>query len=537
MKKCLLISIILLFSVQTFARTENDSILQNLFLTLKQKNKFDKQKDDKIATVKKQFNIPDLSYNQQYNINNQLQNEYQSYKIDSAILYLEKNLLIAQKLQNLEYLCRTKLTLAYMYWQTGKFFEALQLVESVNRAQIPVELLGDYFEAYKRLYKYYADFQNDDNNIFYKKSAVYRDSLMNVINCNSKKYKVLAAEILTENKETQQAIKIIKELFDKSVAESHDKAILANVLANIYRQEGNVEQQIKYFSISVVCDIKNAVKENTSILALALLLYQTGNLNNAYRCLQSAMDDAAFCNARFRTYEISKIFPIIDSAYQDKNLKQKEVLKKYLILAVVLSVFLIIAITVIYRYLRRIAKIRKELYRANVKLQNLNVDLQDSNRQLTEINLVKEIYLAKFIDLCSNYIEKLDNYRRSLNRFVRDGKTDELAAELKSSQFIKNELDDFYINFDETFLRIYPTFVTDFNALFPANEQPTLKSNEILNTELRIFALIRLGIADSSKIALFLRCSITTIYTYRSKLKKKSVSPENFEEDIMKIGR
>jgi hypothetical protein len=534
----------------TFAHAENNSILQNLFYVLKQKDEFDRQKEKKIAQIKKQFNIPDLSYNQLYNINFELQNEFQYYKIDSAIFYLEKNLSLAKHLNNRDYIHRTKLILAYMYWQTGKFFESLQLMESLNRVHISNEFLSDYFEAYKRIFRYYADFQNDANNYFFEKSSNYRDSLMNTIDSNSKKYEILTAEIFTEQHQTQKAVEIVEKWFTQSLEESHDRAVLANILANIYRQNGDVEQQIKYFAISAVCDIKNSVKENTSMLTLALLLYQTGNINNAYRCLQSAMDDAAFCNARFRTYEISKIFPVIDTAYQAKNLKQKGELKLYLLLVSILSLFLIAAIIFIYRYLRKIAKIRRELFRTNVKLQKLNEELKLSNTQLnsansellsvnkklSETNLVKETYLAKFIDLCSNYIEKLDGYRRSLNRFAKDGKTEKLFEELKSSKFIQGELKDFFTNFDETFLRIFPTFIESFNALFPPAEHQKLKQDEILNTELRIYALIRLGINDSSRIALFLRFSITTVYTYRCKLKNRSLFKETFEEEVMKIG-
>jgi len=312
-------------------------------------------------------------------------------------------------------------------------------------------------------------------------------------------------------------------------SENHDKAIVANILANSYKKEGNVDMQKKYFAISAIADIKNAVKENTSMMALALLLYDEGNIDGAYKCIKSSMDDADFCNAYFRAYELSKIFPIIDSAYQEKTTKQKAELQKYLLLVSVLSVFLVIAMIYVYRQMKRIARIRKELH-------NRNGQLSIINQKLTETNKVKEAYLGKFIDLCSNYIEKLDNYRRSLNRIANSGKMDELLKSLKSTQFIENELSDFYTNFDETFLRIYPTFITDFNALFPAREKQIPKQGEMLNTELRIFALIRLGIHDSAQIAVFLRYSITTIYTYRSKLKNKSLYPENFEERIMRIG-
>jgi hypothetical protein len=532
------------FSGAISAAPENN-ILHLLFQTLKNKNAYDLQKQNHLDEIKKQFKIPQLTDIQIYNINNQLQQEFQSFKIDSAIFYLENNLQIAENLQNRECIYETKLTLSYMYWQAGKFFEALQLLASLNSVQaakISPQMLSDYYEAYKRIYKYYANSQNDLSNSYFEKSSAYRDSLMSVINCKTKKYKVLTAEILTENNQTQKAAEILEELISKSLDASHDRAVLANILADIYKTENNIEKQKKYLAVSVVCDIKNSVKENTSMLSLALLLYENGEIDNAYHCLQSAMDDAVFCNARFRTYEIAKIFPIIDTAYQKKTAKQQHELKIYLLIVSVLSLFLILAIIVIARYLRRIAKIRKELYRTNVKLQSLNSELQtanlqllDVNQKLSEANLIKETYLAKFIDLCSNYIEKLDNYRRSLNRFVRDGKMEELFEELKFSKFIKTELSDFYTNFDETFLKIYPTFIDDFNAFFPESERQVVKPSEILNTELRVFALIRLGINDSSKIALFLRCSITTIYTYRSKLKNKSLFKENLEEQVMKI--
>ncbi|MDR0507931.1 MAG: DUF6377 domain-containing protein [Dysgonamonadaceae bacterium] len=177
-----------------------------------------------------------------------------------------------------------------------------------------------------------------------------------------------------------------------------------------------------------------------------------------------------------------------------------------------------------------------ELSQMNDELNILNNRLSSVNRKLEEANRVKEACLAKFIDLCSGYIEKFDNYRRSLNKIANNGKIDDLVRSLKSSQFIENELDDFYRNFDETFLCICPTFIDDFNALFPESKKQIPKKGELLNAELRICALIRLGINDSAHIAGFLRYSITTIYTYRSKLKNKSFHPENFEESIMKIG-
>jgi acyl carrier protein phosphodiesterase len=511
------------------------------------------EKERRISGIKNMLTIRDLTDNQRYTIYNKLYDEYYPYKVDSAIYYQELNLKLAGKYNHLEHKYTTLLNLSFSYWIKGRFFESMHIMDNLDRKlfdRLPEWLLFEYYEAYERLYMYYASTEGNNVNQYYRQSNLYRDSLLQLVQPNMLKYNILTAEKQRDENNTGEAKKLLIKSLENIKSENHDKAIVANILANIYKKEGNVEMQKKYYAISAICDIKNAVKENTSMMALALLLYSEGSIDEAYKCIKFSMDDAVFCNAYFRTYELSKIFPIIDSAYQEKTEKQKSELQKYLLLVSVLSVFLIFAMIYVYRQMKRIAKIRKELHQTNVKLNILNTDLQQSNtklqelngqlstinQRLTETNRVKEAYLGKFIDLCSSYIEKLDNYRRSLNKIANSGKIEELLRSLKSSQFIEDELSDFYTNFDETFLRIYPTFITDFNSLFPEEEKQVSKQGELLNTELRICALIRLGINDSAQIAVFLRYSITTIYTYRSKLKNKSLYPENFEERIMRIG-
>jgi hypothetical protein len=555
MKKLILLLFSVLFlSNNATAKSENDSIFQVLKYVLNHKNDYTLEREGQIEETKRMLKIPDLALNQRYAINRQIYLDYQYYQIDSAFLYSKNNLLIAERLNHAEYIYDTKLDLSFLYWQTGKFFESIQNLQSLDRnqlSQLPEELLRKYFEAYKQLYRYYAESQVDRNNYYFQLSNLYRDSLRSIVPLESKSYQVLTAEKLMDENRTQDAGRIVHELLAQSTVEDHERAIFANILANIYKKEGNLELQKKYYAISAICDMKNAVKENTSTQALALILYREGAIDDAYRYIQSSMDDAVFCNARFRTYEITKIFPIIDEAYQKKAVKQKQELKLYLLLVSILLLFLVVAIIYVSRQMKRVARIRKELYRTNLKLQDLNKDLQDSNsrllqlndeltdvnRKLSETNLIKEAYLAKFIDLCSNYIEKLDNYRRSLGKIAAKGKVEELYTALKSTRYIDSELSDFYVNFDETFLRIYPTFVEDFNTLFPEGEKQMVKPGELLNKELRIYALIRLGINDNSKIAVFLRYSLTTVYTYRSRFKNKSLCKELLEEQVMMIGR
>ena len=288
--------------------------------------------------------------------------------------------------------------------------------------------------------------------------------------------------------------------------------------------------------------MKSAVREYISLRKLAVLLYQEGDIDRAYSYLKLCMDDAVFCNARLRILEILQIFPLINDTYQQKAEKQQEQMKWALISISLLSIFLLIAIFYVYKQMKRVAAARHEVIDANKRLKELNEELHRYNLQLKEANHIiaensylKEEYIGRYMDQCSVYLEKMDNYRRSLGKIAATGKVDELYKNIKSSKFIEEELKEFYAN---TFLQLFPTFVEDFNTLLAEGEQIYPKANERMSTELRIFALIRLGITDSVKIAQFLRYSVTTIYNYRTKVRNKAAGDrDQLEQEVMKIGK
>ena len=291
--------------------------------------------------------------------------------------------------------------------------------------------------------------------------------------------------------------------------------------------------------------MKSAVREYISLRKLAVLLYQEGDIDRAYSYLKLCMDDAVFCNARLRILEILQIFPLINDTYQQKAEKQQEQMKWALISISLLSIFLLLAIFYVYKQMKRVAAARHEVIDANKRLKELNEELHRYNLQLKEANHIiaensylKEEYIGRYMDQCSVYLEKMDNYRRSLGKIAATGKVDELYKNIKSSKFIEEELKEFYANFDNTFLQLFPTFVEDFNTLLAEGEQIYPKANERMSTELRIFALIRLGITDSVKIAQFLRYSVTTIYNYRTKVRNKAAGDrDQLEQEVMKIGK
>jgi hypothetical protein len=489
------------------------------------------------------FDIPHISAEQRYDINLKLYNEYKTYMSDSAIYYAKENRVIADKLNHLVWTNESKLELVALYIVAGMYIESVDILKSINTKNLPDWLLVKYYDCYKQLYNYYSN-NNPYTRIYIEKSNLYRDSLLSVLDKQSDHYKIVYAEKLYDEDKLDEAKQILDSLLNKTESDTHYKAVLSYALGNIYKKEGNITLQKKYYALSAICDIKNAIKENASMQAFASVLYETGEVDQAYRCIKSSMEDAMLCNARLRTYEVSHIFPIIDAAYQENVNRQKSGLQIFLILVSILSVFLIIAIIYVYRQMKKVAQIREELSHTNMKLSELNSDLQSTinklnnvNTELSEANQIKEAYIGHFLDLCSTYIDKLEKYQNILNKKAMERKLDDLYKMLKSKDMIENELNELYDMFDNIFLHLYPNFVEQFNALLNANERFELKPTELLNPELRIFALIRLGITDSSKIAVFLHYSATTIYNYRTRVRNKSAVPrEEFESRVMKIG-
>lgn len=543
MKKIFLLGIISILSCNIFADIKKDSILVSLYEMIGQKNLYMQQKEEHIDDIKKYLKTPNVTPEQLYDINLKLYNEYKTYLSDSAIHYARENMRIAETLGRHEWISESKLALSSLYSVAGMYLESSELLKSIDRKSLPDWQLTTYYNSYKQLYEYYA-YNNMYTNQYFKIAALYRDSLLMHLDPQSDHYKIVYAEKLADNGEYEAARQRLLTLYNQSDEEDHRHAVLAYAIARVFQREGNNDKQIRYFAISAIADMKNAIMENASMQALAIALYESGDIDHAYMCIKSSMEDAMFCNARLRSYEVSKIFPIIDSAYQEKTNKQKHDLVLSLIFISILTLFLAVAVVYVYKQMKRLSRIRKELYRTNVKLNELNTDLQSSNKQLKDLNLelseankIKETYIGHFLDLCSMYISKLEKYQNTLNKKAVEKKLDELYKMLKSHDMIDNELKELFENFDNIFLHLYPNFVEEFNLLIAEEERFVLKNNELLNTELRIFALIRLGITDSSKIANFLHYSANTIYNYRTRVRNKAAVPrEEFESFVMKIG-
>ncbi|RZF60096.1 DUF6377 domain-containing protein [Sphingobacterium corticibacterium] len=530
---------------------KDDATLIDLIRLIDRKQEFMEVKEMKIRGLVQAFSQLADHDSTRYLIAKQLYQEYTPYKLDSAIVYAEYSLQLARRYGHAEWITESNLDLAALHFTAGMYIDSYNILQDISSERLPSPLRVKYYDARKRLYKFYSSANHYDDK-YEAQSDLYRDSLLHELDPESTQYQIVYAEKLLDHQQLEKAKTILMRLLSQSDEENHERAILCYALATVFRQEGNIPLQRRYLIQSAIYDIKNAIKENAAMQALASLLYETEHIEEAYKCIQSSMEDAIFCNARFRAYEASQIFPIIDSAYQENEAQKKDMLTGFLLLVSVLSIFLALAIIYVYRQMKRINRVREELFEANQRLQELNARLNTTNdalhktnlevssinKDLAEANHIKEAYIGQFLDLCSTYIDKLEHFQTVLKKMVMGGKMDELLKRLKSRDMIEREVKELFSTFDHIFLHIYPNFVEDFNVLLMEEERFVLKNNELLNTELRIFALIRLGITDSSKIAGFLHYSTNTIYSYRTRIRNKARVPrEKFDDMVMKIGR
>ena len=523
-----------------------DSLLLKLDQAIKERPIYMEQKELKLVELKRLLHrqIPD---EERFAILGTLLDEYRSFNTDSALHMAEEREQIAIRLGNREYIDNARMNKADVLGMTGMYKEVMDLMRNIHIDRLPVDIHPYYYHIYRTVYGLMADYAVTayEKKLYTELTDKYRDSLLLVNKDNLLIHTLIQSDQYNVRNEYDKAIRLLTDYLALQKDYEHDVAICAYTLSESYRLKGDKEKEKEYLIVSAMADMKTAVREYISLRKLAVLLYQEGDIERAYSYVKICMEDAAACNARLRKLEILEIFPIINDAYQQKTEKQQEQMKWALVSISLLSLFLLLAIFYVYKQMKKVAAARRGGIDANKRLKELNDELHLSNAQLKEANhsiaensYLKEEYIGRYMDQCSVYLEKMDNYRRSLGKIAATGNVEELYKNIKSSKFIEGELKEFYTNFDNTFLQLFPTFVEDFNALLADDEQISLKAGERMNTELRIFALIRLGITDSVKIAQFLRYSVTTIYNYRTKVRNKAAGDRDLlEQEVMTIGK
>ncbi|NDV80494.1 DUF6377 domain-containing protein [Bacteroides sp. 51] len=521
-----------------------DSLLLVLDETINIHQTFTEEKENRINGLKAELSkaqIPEESY--QWNLS--LFKEYKTYICDSAIHYLNENIALAEQLEDRNKENESRLLLSLLLNSSGMFKEAIDMLETVDRHFLSSHHLTEYFLCYNNIYSELAFHTQDKASAkrYRAKANTYSDSLKAVINPNSELYYNHLEASYRNSNDYQRALEVNNIRLQKARFGTPEYALVTFHRALVMEHQGKREEQKSYLTLSALSDIQSSIKDHASLWMLAQLLYAEGDIERAYRYIRFSWNETSMYNARLRSIQSAGILSLIDKTYQGLVEKQNQKLRNYLILISVLVILLVVALAFIYKQMKKLAIARNRLQNANEQLkdlnkelQNMNTCLQSTNMELSESNHIKEEYIGRFIKLCSTYIDKLDAYRRMVNKKIGHGQTDELFAITRSPNALDEELNELYNNFDTAFLQLFPDFIAQFNSLLVEDDPIIPKKGELLNTELRIFALIRLGITDSTQIAEFLRYSLNTIYNYRAKVRNKARVPrDDFESQVINI--
>ena len=509
--------------------TEIDSLLNRLDAVIKERPHYIEEKKNRLLELKQRL-YPGLPAEERFEQLGLLFEEYRSFNADSSQAIVRERLQLARRLGSPERLANARMNLAEVMGIAGMYKEALERMDSVCLDSLAGYLRPYYFHNLRTFYGWMADYVvvPEEEARYHRLMDCYTDSLLkyHLATGDTLSYVLNRCQHYNQSGRYGDAIRLMERHLH--AGDIHYEALAAYTLAESYRHKADAGQEKKYLAISAIADMSTPVLEYASLPRLAVLLFHEGDVERAYTYLKLCMEDAVACNARLRILEILKIFPVVNDVYQLQIKKRQRQMSWALVSISLLSVFLVVAVVYVRRQMRRVVQARREVVEANARLKELNDELHRSNASLKEANR----------SIAENSYLKEEYIGRYLGKLAAAGKVQELYKDLKSSKQVEQELKEFYANFDDTFLQLFPTFVEDFNSLLLPDERITPKSGERMSTELRIFALIRLGITDSVKIAQFLRYSVTTIYNYRTRVRNKAAgNRDELETLVARIGR
>ena len=509
-------------------KNSNEEVLKRLDRVIDNKTACHVQKEKEIVDLKQRLHRS-KDNREKYELCGSLFNAYLHYQADSALYYINGKMNLLPLLNHPELKNEIVINRAEVMGVMGMYNEALEQLERVDPLELERETLAYYYRTYRAYYGWVADYTtNDAEKVKYlKKTDAYRDSILIATDpCVDRS--IVWAEKKIINGKVDSALVILSDLL-KETPDERQKGYIYYTLSEAYDMRGDIQKEIYYLALTAITDLKSSIREYASLQKLAQLMYEVGDLDRAYKYLNCSMEDAVACNARLRFIEVTQFFPIIDKAYKLKEEKERQISRTLLISVSLLSLFLLAAIFYLYRWMKKLSVMRRNLSLANQQMQEVNAELAQTGK-------IKEVYIARYLDRCVIYLDKLEFYRRSLAKLAMASRIDDLFKAIKSEQFIRDERKDFYNEFDKSFLELFPHFITSFNELLVEEGRIYPKSGELLTTELRIFALIRLGVTDSNRIAHFLGYSLATIYNYRSKMRNKAIgNKETFEQEVMNL--
>ena len=520
----------LLVTVAAAARDEGDAILLKLDQTLEMQDTYETyfmQRTDALRSLLSERNTP----RQEYDINLRMAEEYSAHCLDSAVHYLNRNREIARALDDGYLKAETDFLLARQFGRAGLHSDALDLLSPYSIEHIPPGLEQSFYSVSNYLYGELAAYSSN-NAMYWKKRDMYRSLLLQSLEEGTYDWydqkRVQAEADKNDHLATEYALKALQ----VTKPNTKDYARAAYFVASYQKDEN---ENIRYLAMSAIADVMCDTKDYASLNELSDLLFRRGDIDRAFKyAVDHCMSDALIFNGRLRQWQIAQFLPTLEQAYAAKSAQSSKRLRAIVWLALILSAMLLVALYILSRRQRILVRTRKELEASKGSIERRNKALEEVNGKLKESNKVRQTYIALFLQNLSENISTSRQYKNHVLKYIRRGNDKYLVEEIEATPPIEEDIRSFNKMFDETFISLYPDFVEKFNALLAPGEAITPKGNDILTPELRVFALIKLGINDSSKIASLLHFSANTIYNYRAKIKNKARGDRDLFEEAVK---
>jgi hypothetical protein len=505
-----------------------EKVLQTLDELISNKEEYHKQKELQLNQLKKRLNSAQNA-NTRYALCDRIFQEYAHYQTDSAFAYILRKETLLPQIDNPEAHIEIAINRAQVLGVRGMYGEVRPLLDDLDARSMSAELRNYYYRTYYHYYDWVSDFASyaSEKKKFQAYTDSYRDSIL-LSEAPSIDRGIIQAEKFVAQGRSPEALVILKGLLNEHPSK-RQLTYIYYITSTAYENTDDRQQRIYYLAKTAIQDLQLSIREYASLQKLAYLMYEEGDIERAYRYLDCSMTDAVACGANLRSFEVSHFFPIIDRSYRSQVQSRQQAYRTLLIIVSTLLIILVAVMLYLYYSKRALSRTRRSLTEAVEQLKSVNEELAQTGK-------IKEVYIARYLDRCVSYLDQFERYRNSLAKLAMTSRINELYKQIKSDDFIRQERKAFYTEFDKAFLEIFPHFIENFNALLIEDKHISPKPGELLSTELRIFALIRLGVTDSNRIAHFLGYSLATVYNYRSKMRNRAlVDKDQFENAVMKL--
>ncbi len=505
-----------------------EQALQALDELITRKADYHQQKEARLEQLKQCLDAaPDAAT--RYTLCNQIFQEYVHYQADSAFAYILCKEALLPQIHYPEARREIAVNRAQVLGVRGMYGEVRPLLDSLDTSTMSASLRSYYYRTYYHYYDWISDFATypSEKKKFQTYTDLYRDSIL-LSEPPSIDRDIILAEKHVAAGRPEEALSVLHGLLEQHPTQ-RQLTYIYYTTSSAYERAHDREQCIYYLAQTALEDLQLSIREYASLQKLAYLMYEEGDIERAYRYLDCSMTDAVACGANLRSFEVAHFFPIIDRTYRSQEQSRQRIYRTSLLVVSALLLILVAVILYLYYSKRALSRARRSLSEAVDQLNTVNAELAQTVK-------IKEVYIARYLDRCVIYLDQFEQYRRSLAKLAMAARIEELSKQIKSDEFIRQERKAFYTDFDKAFLEIFPHFIDNFNALLIEEGRIYPKQGELLCTELRIFALIRLGMTESNRIAHFLGYSLATVYNYRSKIRNHALGDKDlFEQAVMKL--